>query len=361
MKRNILLLITILLGINLFAQTEFRDISLKEALLKAKSENKNVFVDCYTSWCGPCKMMGEKVLPLKEVGDYMNERFVCVKIDMEKGEGPEIAKKYNVTAFPTFLILKADGGLMHRVVGATLEGNEFIKKVDVAFDENSAANLEAQYIAGNRKMDFLLKYTKALVVARDLEKASKVAADIIASLEDIQRCTDPYWFIYEDFNLSPIGSGNLAYFMKHVDRFRQGVGAEKVDKKLASLFALQLEEMLRGRNANFTLADVEAIQKTLDSYHLIGQDYLYEYIELIKGVNTSNADKVLEMCKKVFPKMADEKIAYLYFSPILSLKGKWSDEQKKELETLTLQLSEQIEMSTLKASLRNFAGMIERL
>ena len=52
--------------------------NLEKALEQAKVENKYVFVDCYTSWCGPCKMMAEKILPLKEVGEYMNGKFVCV-------------------------------------------------------------------------------------------------------------------------------------------------------------------------------------------------------------------------------------------------------------------------------------------
>ena len=47
--------------------------------------------------------------------------------------------------------------------------------------------------------------------------------------------------------------------------------------------------------------------------------------------------------------------------PILSLKGKWNDKQKEELDTLTEQLAEQVEMSTLKASLRNFKTAIARL
>lgn len=89
-----------------FAQTDFQDLSLDKALEKAKVENKLVFMDCYTSWCGPCKMMAEKILPLKEVGEYMNGRFVCIKVDMEKGEGPKLAQKYQVSAYPTFLVNK---------------------------------------------------------------------------------------------------------------------------------------------------------------------------------------------------------------------------------------------------------------
>lgn len=362
MKKFVLLFTGMLVMVSVFAQTNFQELTLEKALEKAKGENKKVFVDCYTSWCGPCKMMAEKVLPLKEVGEYMNERFVCIKVDMEKGEGPDLARKYKVTAYPTFLVLNTDGGLMHRVVGGTLDGKEFIQKVDAAFDENSAANLEAEYAAGNRKMDFLLKYTKALIEACDMDKAKGVALDIITSLEDHQKCTEPYWFIYENTSLSPIGSGNLAYLLKHTDQFRKGVGVEKVDKKLASLFELQLEEMMRGRNGSATLADVEAVQKTLDAYKLKGQDYLYDYVELLKGMKTGNADRVLEMCKKVFPKMADGKIAYLYFMPILSLKGKWSKEQAKELIALTDQLIEQVQISQLKNSLGNFKrGILEKI
>ncbi|MFR4038342.1 MAG: thioredoxin family protein [Butyricimonas faecalis] len=148
MKKFVLLFTGMLMIMSVFAQTNFQELTLEKALEKAKGENKKVFVDCYTSWCGPCKMMAEKVLPLKEVGEYMNERFVCIKVDMEKGEGPDLARKYKVSAYPTFLVLQADGNLMQRVVGGTLDGKEFIQKVDAAFDENSAANLETEYAAG---------------------------------------------------------------------------------------------------------------------------------------------------------------------------------------------------------------------
>ena len=42
------------------AQTSFQELTLEKALEQAKVENKYVFIDCYTSWCGPCKMMAER-------------------------------------------------------------------------------------------------------------------------------------------------------------------------------------------------------------------------------------------------------------------------------------------------------------
>lgn len=71
---------------------------------------------------------------------------------------------------------------------------------------------------------------------------------------------------------------------------------------------------------------------------------------------------MLAACKNVFPKLPDEKIAYLYFAPIMSLRDKWSKRQAKELISLTDRLIEQVEMSQLKNSLGNFkTGVLEKI
>lgn len=99
----------------------FRDISLKEALMKAKKEGKYVFMDAYAVWCGPCKWMEANTFRDKEVGEKFNKHFVSVKIDMEKGQGPAIAQKYKVRAYPTMFVLKPDGSVMKRILGAKKE------------------------------------------------------------------------------------------------------------------------------------------------------------------------------------------------------------------------------------------------
>ena len=58
------------------------------------------------------------MFPQEIVGDYFNEHFVCLKVDMEKGEGPELAKRYSIRAFPTFLILRPDGSVYHKLLGS---------------------------------------------------------------------------------------------------------------------------------------------------------------------------------------------------------------------------------------------------
>ncbi|MBR4094560.1 MAG: DUF255 domain-containing protein, partial [Bacteroidales bacterium] len=95
MKKVLLILVSVAFSLVAFAQdgVKWETGSLQEALDKAAGNKKGpsvVFLDCYTSWCGPCKMMAEKVFPTKEAGEYFNKRFVNIKIDMEKGEGPAI-------------------------------------------------------------------------------------------------------------------------------------------------------------------------------------------------------------------------------------------------------------------------------
>lgn len=92
--------------------------SLAAALDKARQEGKYVFVDCYTSWCGPCKIMARNVFPSPTAGAYFNPAFVNLKIDMEQGEGPDLARQWGVKAYPTYVILDAQGQVVLSLSGA---------------------------------------------------------------------------------------------------------------------------------------------------------------------------------------------------------------------------------------------------
>lgn len=96
----------------------FANISFAEALTKAKAENKLIFMDCYTTWCGPCKKMANEVFTLPEVGRVFNAKFINLKVDMEKGEGVELAKRFKVSAYPTLLLIDSEGNVVKQIVGA---------------------------------------------------------------------------------------------------------------------------------------------------------------------------------------------------------------------------------------------------
>ena len=101
----------------------FEEIGLKEALEKAKKENKLVFIDAYTAWCQPCVMMGKNVFTLDKVADFYNRNFINLKIDF--GKEKELAEKYAVRGYPAFLFLNGNGKLVHAGGGYT-EADAFI-------------------------------------------------------------------------------------------------------------------------------------------------------------------------------------------------------------------------------------------
>ena len=96
------------------------------ALAKAKKEHKMIFIDAYTTWCRPCIQMAKDIFTLDTVADFYNKEFINLSMDMEKGDGPALVKKYAVKAYPDFLFIDGDGNLIHRG-GGYQEAKEFIQ------------------------------------------------------------------------------------------------------------------------------------------------------------------------------------------------------------------------------------------
>lgn len=124
----------------------------------AKRENKIIFVDAYTTWCGPCKYMAKNVFTDPIVARFYNDRFINAKIDMEAGEGVQLAQDYNVRAYPTFLYVAADGELVHRMVGA-MQGPAFVMVGQTALDpQERSSTWQQKFKAGNREPEFVKAY-----------------------------------------------------------------------------------------------------------------------------------------------------------------------------------------------------------
>lgn len=92
----------------------------------AKKENKFIFVDAFATWCGPCKAMDMQVYTNDTVGNYFNEKFVSVKVQMDKAtrdndyvkswytDAENIRNQYKVESYPTYIFLSPDGTIVHK-------------------------------------------------------------------------------------------------------------------------------------------------------------------------------------------------------------------------------------------------------
>lgn len=97
---------------------EFQKISLAEAKSLAAKTGKLIFIDAYTSWCGPCKLLERNTFSKPEVGAFFNKNFINLRVEMESDkDAPEIFKTYSVRAYPTMLFIDAKGKLVRRILG----------------------------------------------------------------------------------------------------------------------------------------------------------------------------------------------------------------------------------------------------
>lgn len=139
--KKIILTLFIALGAALSAQAqEVKWMSMDDALAAQKKKAKPIFMDVYTDWCGPCKMLDKNTFQNKEVADYINENYYPVKFNAEgNSEINYKGKKYTnpsfdanrkgrnaiheftmflkVRAYPSMMIFDSKGEVKEPIIG----------------------------------------------------------------------------------------------------------------------------------------------------------------------------------------------------------------------------------------------------
>lgn len=162
---------------------EFFQGSFEDALAKAQAEDKKVFVDVYTEWCGPCIVMQETVFPLPEVGEYFNARFVNFALDAEDEtrSGPELAARFDVGVYPTYLVLDSEGSELGRATSG-MSGKQFIAMVSQMLGETESdfAAIATRFDQGDRSSALVQRYLDEAIVRMGLglEVNGKEFADV---------------------------------------------------------------------------------------------------------------------------------------------------------------------------------------
>ncbi|MEG0517495.1 MAG: thioredoxin domain-containing protein [Bacteroidales bacterium] len=266
MKRLKSFVLFLFLSIVAFAQqpigTSFEHGTLSEALAKAAKNKKGpklVFLDCYTTWCGPCKNMSEKIFPMEKVGTFFNANFVNIKIDMEKGEGPELAKKFSVKAYPTFLILSADGKEVGRIVGGG-DADGFIAKVKKAMDvENSPAAKKLAYEA-DKSFNKAFAYLEALKNSYMIAEQNKFLQENFSSFKWYEKYSHDMW-PFLSTSLAKGDSGIFNDVVKDIVIMYDTFGRDKTNLLLTGYIKQYMIGYLSNKIHGATTAD---LQKRID-------------------------------------------------------------------------------------------------
>ncbi len=94
---------------------------LSPVLDQAGLEGKLVFIDLYATWCAPCRLMEEQVFTDKELAAYFNEHFISYRVNVEQGNGTNLATIFEVKVLPTLLFLDEKGNILVRKEGAAMQ------------------------------------------------------------------------------------------------------------------------------------------------------------------------------------------------------------------------------------------------
>jgi thiol-disulfide isomerase/thioredoxin len=209
----------------------------EEVKALAKKENKLIFVDFYTDWCAPCKVMATTIFPQKEVGDFFNKNFISVQIDAEKGEGPGLAKKYNVAGYPTLAFTNAGEEVVYKVLGSA-DAKEFIDQATIALTPSSDYPvLKEKYEKDELSREDLYRYL-LLVKAKGDDKAAGDVFDKYFALNTLVSA-DMYKMItsYNHSSKTPA----FAYLEQHRADFAAVAGKEKVEEYIHEFLIREYE------------------------------------------------------------------------------------------------------------------------
>ncbi len=196
----------------------------------AKAQNKSIFIDCYTSWCGPCKMLSKNVFPQAKVGLLFNTNFINYKVDMEKGEGPELKKLFNVSAFPTLIWVDHEGKELHKTVGAP-NADDLIKIAQQVIDGNGLADLKRQYEANSSDYQVMLRYIEALNTAYEKQTIQSVLQVYFENIKDEELLEEPNYHLIKNY-LGDIYSPAFIWFDKYQNDFIKKYPDDDIHQKL---------------------------------------------------------------------------------------------------------------------------------
>lgn len=286
MKKLTVLLVSLFICMGLSAQNQkgvnFENLTFKQALAKVKSNKKGpklVFMDCYTVWCGPCKYMTENIFPQEAAGEFFNANFVNIKIDMEKGEGIDLAKEYKISAYPTFLILDGDGKEIGRVIGGG-DLDKFIQRVDVFINPAKSPDVLKAAFNGEKTLQNAAAYMDALSYTGKQNEAIKFVDENFDSFDKMDIFNEKYW-PYISQGMSADNSRILKFVIENKSVYNNNVGKQKIDKALISVCQNEIISYLSGKKSmskdrvNNITASLSLLSdgNDVDNFHIILANY----------------------------------------------------------------------------------------
>ena len=239
-------LFTVLFMIGSYGQNRsitFYEKPFQEVLAIAKQQDKLIFMDAFASWCGPCKWMSATIFTNDTVADFYNQHFICVKYDMEKGEGVTLREKYGVKAYPTLLFISPEGDLIHKRVGAPQPVSDYINLgLKAMKPEECYTAYVKRYNQGENSPEFILGYLQIMTDA--YLPVDEPLKKYFATQQPEQLTGRTNWQIIYGY-CNDMNSNEFKYLIAHQDEFNRLYGQDTVNTKIFNVYFYSLVQYAR--------------------------------------------------------------------------------------------------------------------
>lgn len=334
--KKLIFTIVCLIGLTTIAQNreiEFTPGDWKSHLETAKNDNKVIFFDAYTTWCGPCKLMARDVFTNDEVADLFNDKFVNVKFDMEKGEGIFLHKNYEVSAFPTYLFINGDGEVVHKIVGS-MSAEEFLKEANNALNpENTLYGLSKKFETSGTLESVAVAYLDALDKAYDSKKMSIVSKKYFDEIEKSTLLDEHNWELALKYLNNP-SSKAFAYLYKNKqlleDKYKENIVKRYFQQTFSESVYMIKSSFENKKGVKEAKENMKAIRKLLKKENSYSKVVLAK-LDLIEYADNNKWDKY---AVKVYMLCADPNLSKITYVVIDAAHDVVSAEQEKQYENV---------------------------
>ncbi len=301
---------------------------------KAKAEHKYIFMDCYTYWCGWCKVMDKETMPDPAIVSLLSEKFVPVKIEMEHDEGMKIAMKYHVSGFPTFMFFNPDGELVYVSVGYQKK-DAFLAELNNALDKSK--QFKAPGFSANLDVDFPELYK--LAFAESGKKKFPQAQDVATFLDGQKDLfSEVSWGVMLRFDG---GEKYDNFFFENFKKYESLYGSNDVREKIDRILDTRLRKATKNKDKAALAAILEMTDKYVKnnpadvklnirmSFYRETEDwngYTDALDEYISKHGTEDADQINDICWNLYEKCDDKNLlakACTYMSKAVSAEPKY--------------------------------------
>lgn len=302
------------------SQMTFEHGNWASVLEKAKTENKLIFVDVYTTWCGPCKLMSKTTFMNDTASKFYNTQFISYKLDAEKGEGIEFARKYEVNCYPNLLFINNKGELVHRGAGYK-NVNEFISfGKDAQSDIESFVNRKKLLLNTGLNEKNIHSYIRLMDGA--CLSADNEIATYLKSVKEADLLNYTNWALIKN-HVNTYNSREINFVLQNYSTYCQKFGEDTLSQKLREVSINYFKKHLTAKTFNESMFNSDKTKfEELNwpkkeellffvNYEIFKRHNLAAYFNLISANYTkyfsNNAEELNSMAWTIYEKDSDNK------------------------------------------------------